>query len=155
MNIEQIKNTLREFQAENRRKFKNTQAKFKKAVSYKKKVYLQNWPIPSRLNVPSPFFLYWRKRSLQYRLATFSLFGPIQSNFFPHFVKLYDHSHRPLWFPFMPFITKTSLFSEKKTKRRISAVIPLWFLCLQLMLFAMPSSSFAKEKKFCFSFHQT
>ena len=41
MNIEQIKNTLREFQAENRQKFKNTQAEFKKAVSYiKKKVYL-------------------------------------------------------------------------------------------------------------------
>ena len=37
MNIEQIKNTLREFQAENRRKFKNTQAEFKKVVSYKKK----------------------------------------------------------------------------------------------------------------------
>ena len=37
MNIEQIKNTLREFQAENRQKFKNTQAEFKKAVSYKKK----------------------------------------------------------------------------------------------------------------------
>ena len=43
MNIEQIKNTLREFQAENRRKFKNTQAEFKKAVSYiKKKVYSDN-----------------------------------------------------------------------------------------------------------------
>ena len=41
MNIEQIKNTLREFQAENRQKFKNTQADFKKAVSYiKKEVYL-------------------------------------------------------------------------------------------------------------------
>ena len=38
MNIEQIKNTLREFQAENRQKFKNTQAEFKKVVSYKKKV---------------------------------------------------------------------------------------------------------------------
>ena len=37
MNIEQIKNILREFQAENRRKFKNTQAEFKKAVSYIKK----------------------------------------------------------------------------------------------------------------------
>ena len=37
MNIEQIKNTLREFQAENRQKFKNTQAEFKKVVSYKKK----------------------------------------------------------------------------------------------------------------------
>ena len=36
MNIEQIKNTLREFQAENRQKFKNTQAEFKKAVSSKK-----------------------------------------------------------------------------------------------------------------------
>ena len=40
MNIEQIKNTLREFQAENRQKFKNTQAEFKKAVSCKKNVYL-------------------------------------------------------------------------------------------------------------------
>ena len=37
MNIEQIKNTLREFQAENRQKFKNTHGEFKKAVSYKKK----------------------------------------------------------------------------------------------------------------------
>ena len=37
MNIEQIQNTLREFQAENRQKFKNTQAEFKKAVSYIKK----------------------------------------------------------------------------------------------------------------------
>ena len=37
MNIEQIKNTLREFQAENRQKFKNIQAEFKKAVSYIKK----------------------------------------------------------------------------------------------------------------------
>ena len=37
MNIQQIKNTLREIQAENRRKFKSTQAEFKKAVSYKKK----------------------------------------------------------------------------------------------------------------------
>ena len=37
MNIEQIKNTFREFQAENRQKFKNTQAEFKKAVSYEKK----------------------------------------------------------------------------------------------------------------------
>ena len=43
MNIEQIKNTLREFQAENRQKFKNTQAEFKKAVSYiKKKVYIHS-----------------------------------------------------------------------------------------------------------------
>ena len=39
MNIEEIKNTLREFQAQNSRKFKNTQAEFKKVVSYKKKVY--------------------------------------------------------------------------------------------------------------------
>ena len=38
INIEEIKNTLREFQAENSRKFKNTQAEFKKDVSYKKKV---------------------------------------------------------------------------------------------------------------------
>ena len=37
MNIEQTKNTLREFQTENRRKFKNTQAELKKAVSYIKK----------------------------------------------------------------------------------------------------------------------
>ena len=42
MNIEWVKNTLREFQAENRQKFKNTQAEFKKAVSYKKKVYDQS-----------------------------------------------------------------------------------------------------------------
>ena len=42
MNIEQIKNTLREFQAENGQKFKNTKAEFKKAVSYKKKVYYAN-----------------------------------------------------------------------------------------------------------------
>ena len=39
MNIEEIKNTLREFQAENGPKFKNTQAEFKKVVSFKKKVY--------------------------------------------------------------------------------------------------------------------
>ena len=37
MNIEEIKNTLREFQAQNSEKFKNTQAEFKKVVSYKKK----------------------------------------------------------------------------------------------------------------------
>ena len=37
MNIKQIKNILREFQAENRWKFKNAQAEFKKAVSYIKK----------------------------------------------------------------------------------------------------------------------
>ena len=37
MNIEEIKNTLREFQAQNSRKFKNTQAELKKVVSYKKK----------------------------------------------------------------------------------------------------------------------
>ena len=37
MNIKQIKNTLREFQAENGRKFEITQAEFKKAVSYIKK----------------------------------------------------------------------------------------------------------------------
>ena len=41
MNMEQIKNTLREFQAENRRKFKNTQAEFKKAVSFKKNSVLK------------------------------------------------------------------------------------------------------------------
>ena len=50
MNIEQIKNTLREFQAENRQKFKNTQAEFKKAVSYiKKKVYDMTVTAESRL----------------------------------------------------------------------------------------------------------
>ena len=38
MNIEKIKNTLREFQAQNSRKFKNTQAELKKVVSYKKKM---------------------------------------------------------------------------------------------------------------------
>ena len=37
INIKEIKNTLREFQAENGQKFKNTQAEFKKVVSYKKK----------------------------------------------------------------------------------------------------------------------
>ena len=37
VNIEEIKNTLREFQAENGWKIKNTQADFKKVVSYKKK----------------------------------------------------------------------------------------------------------------------
>ena len=37
MNIEQIKNTLGEFQAENRQKFKNTQAEFKKDVSHENK----------------------------------------------------------------------------------------------------------------------
>ena len=37
MNIEEIKNTLREFQAQNGQKFKNTQAELKKVVSYKKK----------------------------------------------------------------------------------------------------------------------
>ena len=37
MNIEEIKNTLREFQAQNSQKFKNNQAEFKKVVSYKKK----------------------------------------------------------------------------------------------------------------------
>ena len=41
MNIEEIKNTLRKYQAENSQKFKNTQADFKKVVSYiKKSVYL-------------------------------------------------------------------------------------------------------------------
>ena len=34
VNIEEITNTLREFQAENDQKFKNTQADFKKIVSY-------------------------------------------------------------------------------------------------------------------------
>ena len=37
MNIDEIKNTSREFQAQNGQKFKNTQAEFKKVVSYKKK----------------------------------------------------------------------------------------------------------------------
>ena len=51
MNIKQIKNTLREFQAENRQKFKNTQAEFKKAVSYiKKKVYIV-WQLPSKVSL--------------------------------------------------------------------------------------------------------
>ena len=50
MNIEQIKNILREFQAENRQKFKNTQAEFKKAVSYKKKC---TWPWPACLGPSS------------------------------------------------------------------------------------------------------
>ena len=36
MNTEEIKNTSREFQARNGRKFKNTQAEFEKDVSYKK-----------------------------------------------------------------------------------------------------------------------
>ena len=40
MNIEQIEDIIREFQAENRQKFKNTQAEFKKAVSYIKKSVL-------------------------------------------------------------------------------------------------------------------
>ena len=35
MNIEQIKNTSKEFQADNRQKFKNTQAELKKDGSYK------------------------------------------------------------------------------------------------------------------------
>ena len=43
VNIEKIKNTLREFQAENGRKFKNTQAELIKAVSYiKKKCSMDN-----------------------------------------------------------------------------------------------------------------
>ena len=37
VNIEEIKNTLREFHAENGCKIKNTQADFKKVVSYIKK----------------------------------------------------------------------------------------------------------------------
>ena len=37
VNIEEIKNTLKEFPAKNSRKIKNTQADFKKVVSYKKK----------------------------------------------------------------------------------------------------------------------
>ena len=40
VNIEEIKNILREFQAENSWKIKNTQADFKKVVSYKKKSVL-------------------------------------------------------------------------------------------------------------------
>jgi len=42
MNIEWIKNTLIEFQAEKIKEFKNTQAEFKKAVSYEKKECKQN-----------------------------------------------------------------------------------------------------------------
>ena len=38
IDIEEINNTLREFQAENGPKFKNPQAEFKKVVSYIKKV---------------------------------------------------------------------------------------------------------------------
>ena len=42
VNIEEIKNTLKEFQAENGRKLKNTQAEFEKSrLLYKKKVYSQ------------------------------------------------------------------------------------------------------------------
>ena len=37
VNIEEIKNTIREFPAENGWKIKNTKADFKKVVSYKKK----------------------------------------------------------------------------------------------------------------------
>ena len=37
MNIKEIKNTLREFQAQNGQKFKNAQAELKKVVSYEKK----------------------------------------------------------------------------------------------------------------------
>ena len=40
INIKEIKNTLREFQAENGLKFKNTQAEIKRVVSYKKKSVL-------------------------------------------------------------------------------------------------------------------
>ena len=39
VSIKEIKDTLSEFQAENGQKFKNTQADFKKVVSYIKKVY--------------------------------------------------------------------------------------------------------------------
>ena len=49
MNIEQIKNILREIQAENRRKFKNTQAELKKAVSYIKKVYVLRKTLRQRI----------------------------------------------------------------------------------------------------------
>ena len=44
MNIKQIKNTLKKFQAENRRKFRNTQAEFKKAVFYIKKRSVSYYP---------------------------------------------------------------------------------------------------------------
>ena len=50
VNIEKIKNTFREFQAENGPKFKNTQAEFKKAVSYEKKCI---WPWPACLGPSS------------------------------------------------------------------------------------------------------
>ena len=52
VNIKEIKNTLREFQAENGRKIKNTQADFKKVVSYKKKsvVVLINQPRRLKIN---------------------------------------------------------------------------------------------------------
>ena len=45
MNIEESKNTLREFQAEISQIFKNTQGGFKKTVSYIKKIH------PSPLSV--------------------------------------------------------------------------------------------------------
>ena len=49
MNIEKIKNTLREYQAG---KFKNTQAEFKKAVSYiKKSVFHEALPLPCILGL--------------------------------------------------------------------------------------------------------
>ena len=56
MNIEQIKNTLREFQAENRQKFKNTQAEFKKAVSYIKKkcIYLASFSYVVKIGIDYP-----------------------------------------------------------------------------------------------------
>ena len=56
MNIKQIKNTLREFQAENRQKFKNTQAELKKAVSYKKKSVLRlrrQWEMIEKVDLTS------------------------------------------------------------------------------------------------------
>ena len=57
--IQEIKNTLREFQAQNDQKFKNTQAEFKKDVSYKiKNVYPDRPPESTRavliLASPSP-----------------------------------------------------------------------------------------------------
>ena len=48
-NIEGIRNTLEKFQAENGQKFKNTQAEFKKAVSYIKKNVSNRFPLRFRI----------------------------------------------------------------------------------------------------------
>ena len=64
VNIEEIKNTLREFQAENDWKIKNTQADFKKVVSYKKKksvcLKIRVFTIGNLFfNLVIHFFRYW------------------------------------------------------------------------------------------------